>query len=114
MHSEFRFTRRGCQPTYDVTVRLVAEAAARFSIEFEPDLDRVHAPSDLHAVALGMKAAYAAVQSQEAIAVTVTQIIDHSGVTGQLGFKICGEAAMYHLLGFPEQAPFPGHVLGEA
>lgn len=111
MHSEFRFTRHGCQPTYDVTVRLAAEVATRFSIEFEPELHRTHAPSVLHAMALGLNAAYSAVQSPEAIAVRVMHIIDHSGVTGQLGFKICGEAAMYHLLGFPERAPFPGHVL---
>lgn len=113
MHSEFRYTRHGRQPTYDVTVRLAAEVATRFSIEFEPELHRAHAPSVLHAVALGLNAAYSAVQSQEAIAITIMHIIDHSGVTGQLGFKICGEAAMYHLLGFPERAPFPGHVLDE-
>jgi hypothetical protein len=57
--------------------------------------------------------AHAAV-SDAPLSVVVTSITDHSGKTGDLGYKICGEAAMYHLLGFPERAPFPGYVLGEA
>jgi hypothetical protein len=65
-------------------------------------------------VLFGVRVAYEAVATAPGFAVTVVDIIDHSGATGDLGYKICGEAAMYRLLGLPEMAPFPGYVLGEA
>ena len=112
MQSEFRFTRYGCRSPYDVTVRLAATPSHSFSIGFAPDI-RAEQPGSV-AVALGIRSAFAAVSGAPDLAVTVLEIHDHAGTTGELGHKICGEAAMFHLLDLPERAPFPGYVLGEA
>ena len=112
MHSEFRYTRHGCRPSYDVSVRLTAVDSGTFSVSLAPQLTLDE--SLLNAVLLGVRSAYLAAASDAPLSVTVADVTDHSGATGELGFKICGEAAMYHLLGLPDRAPFPGHVLGEA
>jgi hypothetical protein len=112
MHSEFRFTRHGLSSKYDVTVRLVAEHSNAFSVLINPNL-ALNAAS-LNAVLLGVHAAYAAAELQAPLTVTVTEVVDHCGETGELGFKTCGEAAMFYTLGLPHKAPFPGYVLGEA
>ena len=112
MHSEFRFTRHGCRPSYDVSVRLFAEAADTFSVAISPEI--VLKQALLNAVVLGVRSAYSATPKATPLAVMVAGVTDHSGDTGELGFKICGEAAMYRLLGLPDKVPFPGYVLGEA
>ena len=112
MQSEFRFTRYGCRSPYDVTVCLAAAPSLSFSISFAPDI-RAEQPGPA-AVALGIRSAFDTVGGAPELAVTVLEIEDHAGATGDLGHKICGEAAMFHLLGLPERAPFPGYVLGEA
>lgn len=114
MKGQFRFTRHGCGPSHDVSVHLLAEQADAFSVVAEPQLALTVAPSNLRAVVLGVHSAYSAAEPLPPLAVTVVAVTDHSGATGDLGFKICGEAAMQHLLGFPEKAPFPRYVLGEA
>ena len=114
MKSEFRFTRQGLRSRYDVTVRLVAGQANEFSARLDPTLSTAIAPSNLQAVLLGVHSAYAAAALEVPLAVTIVDVIDHSGETGELGFKTCGEGAMYHLLELPEKAPFPGHAPGEA
>jgi len=114
MQSEFRFTRYGLSSRYDVTVRLVAEQAREFSAVIDPSIATVVAGSHLQSVLLGVRSAHLAAALIAPLAVTVTDVVDHSGETGELGFKVCGEGAMYHLLGLPEKAPSAGYVLGEA
>ena len=110
--SEFRFTRYGCGPRIDAFVRLSATDAQEFSVLAHPEID---SPTEVvNAVALGVRSAYSYVAGAPPLDVTVEAISDHSGETGPLGFKICGEAAMFRLLGLPDRAPFPGYVLGEA
>jgi hypothetical protein len=111
MHSEFRFTRHGGR-SYDVSIRLIATESDGFSVTLAPHLVLDQALFD--AIALGVRSAYLAAEPQAPLSVTVADVTDHSGATGELGFKICGEAAMNHLLGRPSRAPFPGYVLGEA
>lgn len=110
--SEFRFTRYGCGPRIDAFVRLSAMDAQDFSVIFRPGISSAHEVTN--AVIFGIRSAYSSVADAPPLAVTVEAISDQSGETGPLGFKICGEAAMFHLLGLPDRAPFPGHVLGEA
>jgi hypothetical protein len=112
MHSEFRFTRQGMSTPYDVTVRLEAVRSDGFSVRL--GLGALAETSGHAAVLAGVRAAHQAVATDIPLAVMVVNVIDHSGATGDLGHKICGEAAMYHLLGLPEKAPFPGSVLGDA
>jgi hypothetical protein len=110
MNAEFRFTRHGLSSPYDVSVRLSAIAAETFSVDFAP---HIAVSSSAHnAVLLGVRTAFEAAVQTNMLKVTVVEIIDHSGATGDMGYKICGEAAMYHLIGQPERAPFPGYVLG--
>lgn len=112
MQSEFRFTRHGCRPSYDVSVRLSAEPADSLSVVVNSKITLEQ--NLLNAVVLGVRSACSATPPPAPLAITVVEAIDHSGCTGELGFKICGEAAMYHLLGLPDKAPFPGYVLGKA
>lgn len=110
--SEFRFTRHGCAPRIDGFVRLSASAAQEFSVLFRPE---INSPTEVvDAVDFGVRSAHSSVTDAPPLAVTVEAISDQSGETGPLGFKICGEAAMFRLLGLPDRAPFPSHVLGEA
>ena len=111
MQSEFRFTRHGCKPTYDVAIRLVGQTANDFSVTYDPDILLAHDSSTIAAITLGIQSAYHSASPQTPLAISVVEAIDHSGVTGDLGFKICGEAAMNCLLGLPEKAPLPGYVL---
>jgi hypothetical protein len=112
MHSEFRFTRQGMRTPYDVTVRLEAVRSDAFSAHLG-----LGVPSEISghaAVIAGVLSAYQTVAADMPLAVTVVEIVDHSGATGDLGYKICGEAAMYRLLGVPDKAPSPGYPLGAA
>ena len=111
MQSEFRFTRHGCKPTYDVTIRLLGEQANEFSVAYDPTVSLALGNSTIAAIALGIQSAYRAAAPHSEISVTVIEVIDHSGVTGDLGFKICGEAATNCLLGLPDKAPHPGYLL---
>ncbi len=112
MQSEFRFTRHGCGPRIDAFVRLSAVEALEFSVQPGQELD--FSPEQFDAVAFGVRSGHSSVAGTPPLAVTVEVILDHSGTTSPLGFKICAEAAMLHLLGLPDRAPFPGYVLGEA
>ena len=114
MQSEFRFTRHGCKPTYDVTIRLVAESSAEFSVACNSNIFPALSDPQIAAITLGIRSAYSAAAPQAAISIEVLEATDHSGTTGDLGFKICGEAALNCLIGMPEKAPFPGYVLGDA
>jgi hypothetical protein len=111
MQSEFRFTRQGCGPRIDAFVRLSATEAQEFSVLTRPGIGSGYEAVD--AVTLGVRGAYASIDQAPPLAVIVEAISDHSGETSPLGFKICGEAAMFRLLGLPDRAPFPGHVLDE-
>jgi hypothetical protein len=112
MRAEFRYTRQGMSSPYDVSVRLEATPSKTFSVSLAP---HISANRSAHkAVLLGVQTAFEVAAQTQMVDVIVVDIVDHSGATGDLGYKICGEAAMYHLIGLPEKAPFPGYVLGGA
>jgi hypothetical protein len=111
LQAEFRFTRHGCGPAIDVSVSLTAMSAATLSIDAgDFSVHRLAVAAAMSGVAF----AYARVEHAQPLAVTFTRIVDHSGESDGFAFKTCAAAAMYHLLGVPELAPFPGHVLKSA
>jgi len=112
MEAKFRYARRYSGKHYDVSVWIAAESSGQISIQFVPEVELQ--PSQLRAIELGLLSAWETSPLSQPLSITVVDATDHSGVTGDMGYMICAEAAMHHLLGCPEKAPFPGHVADEA
>lgn len=108
MESSFRFRRQSCRPLTDVSVRLTAAPSAKFAVAFSDQISMTVSPDFLQAVVRGVRAACNDLDFEPELAVTIEGVTDNCGTSTEFGFKICGEAAMHHLLGFPERAPSPG------
>jgi len=102
-HAEFRFRRQICSGAIDVTVRLAARPSAEFAVIVDPKIPKT---LNVDAVIAGIRAARDAAPPDAILTVIITSVEDHIGETSELGHKICGEAAAYHLFGQPDRAPY--------
>jgi hypothetical protein len=110
MDATFRLARQKCSGNIDVEIRLSATGADRFHVVFSPLLAKL-APWRARAIALGIAEAFQNASDALPLCVEITDVVVHCPETAEIGYAMCGQAAMNRLLGHDDKNPSPGFPL---